>query len=169
MAKLLCAVLVEALSQRRRSRPHSRPCRHSPRISLDDAVRLAQKNEPVFAAARAQARIARLDHSVAVAGLLPSVTYHNQYLFTQGNGSNDRIGQTTTSPAPRFIANNAVHEYASQGVVNERLGLQQFSAVSWPARRRRRRRRKRRLRGAAWSPRWSRFTTAWPRPIPSSL
>ena len=99
-------------------------------ISLDEAIRLAEKNEPVFAAARAQARIARLDHSVAAASLLPSVTYHNQYLFTQGNGSNDRIGQTTTSPAPRFIANNAVHEYASQGVVNERLGLQQFGAVS---------------------------------------
>jgi outer membrane protein len=99
-------------------------------VSLDEAIRLAEKNEPVFAAARAQARIAKLDHSVAAASLLPSVTYHNQYLFTQGNGSNDRIGQTTTSPAPRFIANNAVHEYASQGVVNERLGVQQFSAVS---------------------------------------
>ena len=99
-------------------------------VSLDEAIRLAEKNEPVFAAARAQARIAKLDHSVAAASLLPSVTYHNQYLFTQGNGSSDRIGQTTTSPAPRFIANNAVHEYASQGVVNERLGVQQFSAVS---------------------------------------
>jgi outer membrane protein len=99
-------------------------------ISLDEAIRLAEKNEPVFAAARAQTRIAKLDHSVAAASLLPSVTYHNQYLFTQGNGSNDRIGQTTTSAAPRFIANNAVHEYASQGVVNERLGVQQFSAVS---------------------------------------
>ena len=99
-------------------------------VSLDEAIRLAEKNEPVFAAARAQARIAKLDHSVAAASLLPSVTYHNQYLFTQGNGSNDRIGQTTTSAAPRFIANNAVHEYASQGVVNERLGVQQFSAVS---------------------------------------
>lgn len=99
-------------------------------ISLDEAIRLAEKNEPVFAAARAQAGIAKLDHSVAAATLLPSVTYHNQYLFTQGNGSNDRIGQTTTSAAPRFIANNAVHEYASQGVVNERLGMQQFSAVS---------------------------------------
>jgi outer membrane protein TolC len=99
-------------------------------ISLDEAIRLAEKNEPVFAAARAQAGIAKLDHSVAAATLLPSVTYHNQYLFTQGNGSNDRIGQTTTSAAPRFIANNAVHEYASQGMVNERLGMQQFSAVS---------------------------------------
>ncbi len=93
-------------------------------------MRLAEKNEPAFATALAQARIAKLDHSIAVAGLLPSALMHNQYLFTQGNGSNDRIGQTTTSSAPRFIANNAVHEYASQGVVNETLGLQQFSAVS---------------------------------------
>ncbi len=58
------------------------------------------------------------------------MTYHNEYLFTQGNGSNDRIGQTTTSSAPRFIANNAVHEYATQGVVNETVGVQQFSAVT---------------------------------------
>ncbi|MGA8940993.1 MAG: TolC family protein [Acidobacteriaceae bacterium] len=128
-AKLLCAVLVGvALAAQAQSSLAS--ASSGPRISLDDAVRLAQKNEPAFAAALAQARIAGLDHSVAVAALLPSVTYHNQYLFTQGNGSNDRIGQTTTSSAPRFIANNAVHEYASQGVVNETLGLQQFSAVS---------------------------------------
>jgi outer membrane protein TolC len=99
-------------------------------ITLDEAVHLAEKNEPAFAAAQAQARISRLDHSVAVAGLLPSVTYHNQYLFTQGNGSTDRIGQTTTSSAPRFIANNAIHEYASQAVVNETIGLQRLSAVS---------------------------------------
>ena len=122
------------LEHRRRSSPPSRnhqcvAARSAQRISLDEAIRLAEKNEPTFAAAAAQSRIARLDHSVAVAGLLPSVTYHNQYLFTQGNGSNDRIGQTTNSSAPRFIANNAVHEYASQGVVNETLGLQQFSAV----------------------------------------
>jgi outer membrane protein TolC len=99
-------------------------------ITLDEAVHLAEKNEPTFAAAQAQAGIARLDHSIAVAGLLPSVTYHNQYLFTQGNGSTDRIGQTTNSAAPRFIANNAIHEYASEGIVNETVGLQQFSAVS---------------------------------------
>jgi outer membrane protein TolC len=131
MVKSLCATLIfsgatlSAQSAALLSAPAA-----VQQVSLDEAVHLAEKNEPVFAATLAQARIARLDHSVAVAGLLPSVTYHNQYLFTQGNGSNDRIGQTTTSSAPRFIANNAVHEYASQGVVNETLGLQQFSAVS---------------------------------------
>ena len=99
-------------------------------ISLDEAVRRAELNEPEFAAAAADGKVAQLDKSIARASLLPSATYHNQYLFTQGNGSNDRIGQTTTSPAPRFIANNAVHEYASQGVVNETVGLEQIAAVT---------------------------------------
>jgi len=99
-------------------------------ISLDDAIHRAQANEPAFAAAMADSRSAQLDRSIARAGLLPSATFHNQYLFTQGNGSADRVGQTTTSAAPRFIANNAVHEYASQAVVNETLGLQQLTAVT---------------------------------------
>jgi outer membrane protein TolC len=132
-AKALCASLIfsgAALSAQSASSLSATAPAQTQQITLDDAVHLAEKNEPTFAAALAQERIAKLDHSVAVAGLLPSVTYHNQYLFTQGNGSTDRIGQTTTSSAPRFIANNAIHEYASQGVVNETLGLQQFSAVT---------------------------------------
>ena len=98
-------------------------------ISLDAAIRRAQTNESAFATALAGSRSAQLDRYIARAGLLPSATFHNQYLFTQGNGSTDRIGQTTLSPAPRFIANNAVHEYASLGIVNEVVGLQQFAAV----------------------------------------
>jgi outer membrane protein TolC len=35
-----------------------------------------------------------------------------------------------TSGAPRFIANNAVHEYISQGVATETIGLAQFNALS---------------------------------------
>jgi outer membrane protein TolC len=133
MTKALCVSLVftgAALSAQSASSLSATAPAAAQQFTLDEAVHLAEKNEPTFAAALAQARIAKLDHSIAVAGLLPSVTYHNQYLFTQGNGSNDRIGQTTTSSAPRFIANNAVHEYASEGIVNETIGLQQFSAVS---------------------------------------
>ncbi|MGC9199518.1 MAG: TolC family protein [Acidobacteriaceae bacterium] len=102
----------------------------APRISLDEAIHLAEKYAPAFAAATAQMRLAALDHEEAVAGLLPSVVYHNQYLFTQANGTTDRIGQVLNASAPRFIANNAIHEYASQAVVNETLGLREFSAVS---------------------------------------
>jgi outer membrane protein TolC len=99
-------------------------------ISLDEAIRRAQANEPALAAARADSQSANLDRSIARAGLLPSATWHNQYLFTQGNGSTNRVGQTTTTSAPRFIANNSIHEYMSQGVVNETVGLQQFAAVT---------------------------------------
>jgi outer membrane protein TolC len=99
-------------------------------VTLDEALRLAEANEPTFRASLADSAVARLDKSIAVSGLLPSVVYHNQYLFTQGNGSSSRIGQTIGEPTPIFIANNAIHEYASQGVVNETIGLQQFNAVT---------------------------------------
>ncbi len=101
-------------------------------LSLDQVIQQAQTNEPTFAQAIADSKVAQLDRSIARAGLLPSAVFHNQYLFTQANGTNDRIGQTTTSVAPIFIANNAVHEYASQGVVTETLGLAQYTAVSRP-------------------------------------
>ena len=133
MVKVLCASLLfsgAALVAQSLAATPAPISTAATQISLDQAVHLAESNEPAFTAALAQGRLARLDRSVAIASLLPTVTYHNQYLFTQGNGSTDRIGQTTTSPAPRFIANNAVHEYASEGIVNETIGVQQFSAVA---------------------------------------
>ncbi|MDQ2842332.1 MAG: TolC family protein [Acidobacteriota bacterium] len=99
-------------------------------VTLDEALHLAEANEPNFRASLAASGIARLDKSIAVSALLPSAVYHNQYLYTQGNGSSSRIGQTIGQPTPIYIANNAIHEYASQGVVNETIGLQQFNAVT---------------------------------------
>jgi len=99
-------------------------------ITLDEAIHRAQANEPVFAASLAESRAADLDRSIARAGLLPSAVYHNQALYTQPNGLQNQAGQGVGSqPSPRFIANNAVREYASQGVVNETLGLQQAAAL----------------------------------------
>jgi outer membrane protein TolC len=100
-------------------------------ISLDDAIAQARANEPAFAAAVAASRNAALDRSIARSALLPSVEYHNQYLYTQplhapaGTG----VGSPAISSNPRFIANNAVHEYMSQGQVNETIGVQQINAV----------------------------------------
>ena len=97
-------------------------------ITLEEAIKRAEINEPAYAAAMADNKIARLDRSIARAGLLPSATYHNQYLYTQPNGASTQTGQGTGSqPAPIFIANNAVHEYFSQGVFDENLGLTQVS------------------------------------------
>jgi len=102
-------------------------------ITLEQAISLARANEPSFAAAAAASRVSDLDRSIARAALLPGVTYHNQFLYTQPSevaaNSGGSSSSSVTSPVI-FIANNAVHEYMSQGVVNETVGLAQFTAVS---------------------------------------
>jgi len=98
-------------------------------LTLDEAIRLAESNEPAFAAASAAARSSTLERKDARAALLPTITYHNQVIYTQPNGQSNRIGQTTNEPSPVFIANNAVREYASQGVFNESLGLGRVGAI----------------------------------------
>ena len=102
----------------------------APTITLAQAIAQARNNEPAFAAAVANKRVAAIDRSIARAALLPSATYHNQALYTQPNGAKNGGGPTGNQSAPRFIANNAVREYASQGIFNETLGVAQFTAVS---------------------------------------
>src|ERR1019366_3471262 len=99
-------------------------------LSLQEAIARAQASEPSYAAALADSQSALLGRSIARAGLLPSAVYHNQGLYTQGNGLKNQAGQGTGSqPSPKFIANNAVREYASQGVINETFGLAGVAAV----------------------------------------
>jgi outer membrane protein TolC len=99
-------------------------------VTLEQAISLARSNEPGFAAAAANARVAALDHSIARAALLPNAIYHNQYLYTQANGIHSSSNAIGAQSLPIFIANNAVHEYISQAVVNETLGLPQTIEVS---------------------------------------
>jgi outer membrane protein TolC len=99
-------------------------------ITLDEALQRAQSSEPTYASAIADSKVAGLDRAIARAGLLPSVTYHNQALYTQPNGLTNQAGQgVSPQPSPIFIANNAVREYASQAVINEDIGLAQVSGV----------------------------------------
>lgn len=118
---------IAALGQRSVDQAGARPLAA---LSLEDAIRRAEANEPAFAAASAESRATALERKDARAALLPSASYHNQFLFTQ---SNQTAAQTTqggfTQSLPVFIANNAVHEYYSQGVVTETIGLAQISGV----------------------------------------
>jgi len=99
-------------------------------ITLEEAIHRAEANEPGYAASAAESKVAGLDRWNARADLLPGVTYHNQALYTQANGEQNQAGQGVGSqPSPRFIANNAVREYASQAVVNETIGLGQVAGV----------------------------------------
>jgi outer membrane protein TolC len=99
-------------------------------ITLEEAIDRAEANEPAYATAVADSKVSALDRSLARGSLLPSVVYHNQALYTQANGLRNQAGQGASSqPAPRFIANNAVREYASQGSINETLGLAGMAGV----------------------------------------
>jgi outer membrane protein TolC len=82
------------------------------RLSLQDAIERARRNDPQFQSAQTDAGIAREDRVQARDGLLPSVAYNNSGIYTQANRG--PLGVI-------FIANNAVHEYISQGNVHEAL------------------------------------------------
>lgn len=106
------------------------PAAPFPVLTLDDAIHRAEANEPALAAAAAESRATALERTDARTALLPSVTYHNQYLFTQSNHTQSQTTQGGVDQSlPVFIANNAVHEYSSQGSVNEAIGLAQVGAV----------------------------------------
>ena len=82
-------------------------------LTLQDALARAKKNSTEFQAATTEAAIAAEDRKQARDALLPTATYNNQVLYTQGNGSG----------SVRYIANNAVHEYISQGNIHEAIDL----------------------------------------------
>lgn len=88
------------------------------RVTLQDALERARHNSVVFQAAAGDAAIAHEDRTQARDALLPSVTYSNSGLYTQGGGVGFPV---------RYIANNAVHEYISQGNVHETLGVAGFA------------------------------------------
>jgi outer membrane protein TolC len=86
------------------------------RLTLQDALDRARKNSTQFQAALTTAALARQDRTQARNALLPTVTYNNSAIYTQGVplGAEKVIGAPVI-----FIANNAVHEYLSQADVHE--------------------------------------------------
>jgi outer membrane protein TolC len=119
---------IDAVAQQQGPAPATNAA--PPSITLEQAITMARANEPTFAAAAGNARIAALDHSIARSALLPNATFHNQYLYTQPNRLHSDTAAIGAQSLPVFIANNSVHEYTSQAVVNETLGLPQTIAVS---------------------------------------
>jgi outer membrane protein TolC len=84
------------------------------RLTLADALNLARRNSVAFQSALSDAGIAHEDQKQSLAALLPTAQYNNIATYTQGN---NRDGGFI------FIANNAVHEYLSQGDVHESFDL----------------------------------------------
>ncbi len=100
-------------------------------ITFDEAIKLAQANEPAFAAASAASRSAALDRSIARAGMLPTARLFSQDIYTEPNGiyTEGDAGQPS-SPLPRFVANDSrPREYMAQGVAEETIGVAGLAAV----------------------------------------
>lgn len=86
-------------------------------LTLQDALNRARANSVQFQAALTDQGVAHEDKVQARAALLPSVTYNNEFIYTEPNGS----------PSGVFIANNSVHEYLSQGNVHQVFGYTNYS------------------------------------------
>jgi outer membrane protein TolC len=94
------------------------------RLTLQDALDRARKNSTQFQAALTTAALARQDRTQARNALLPTVTYNNSAIYTQGVP----LGTQTLVGAPViFIANNAVHEYLSQADVHQSFDAAAFA------------------------------------------
>src|SRR5260370_29427804 len=101
------------------SRPEAQSTPPALRLTLQDALARARKNSTQFQSALTDAGLAHEDKIQARDALRPSVIYNNEALYTQSNGPGNGV---------RYIANNAVHEYVSQGNVHETLDLASISS-----------------------------------------
>jgi outer membrane protein TolC len=88
------------------------------RITLEDALAFARKNDPTYHAVVTEAGITREDRAQARDALLPTASFTTSALYTEPNNGPNGI---------KFIANNAPHEYVSQGNVHEQLDLASFA------------------------------------------
>jgi outer membrane protein TolC len=88
------------------------------RLTLQDALSRARRNSVDYQSALTDAGVAREDRTQARASLLPGVNYNTSGIYSEGTGVNGTV---------KFIANNAVHEYASQGNVHEAIDLASFA------------------------------------------
>ncbi len=86
-------------------------------LTLQDALNRARTNSVQFQAALTDQGVAHEDKVQARAALLPSVTYNNQFIYTEPNGTSSGV----------FVANNSVHEYLSQGNVHQVIGYSNYT------------------------------------------
>jgi outer membrane protein TolC len=80
-------------------------------IDLKNALELARGNSRQLQSAALDVSLAREDRNQAKAVLLPSLSFFNQVVYTQGNGTESGI----------FIANDGVHVYSSQAQVHQEI------------------------------------------------
>jgi outer membrane protein TolC len=83
-------------------------------LTLQDALERARKNNPEYRAAVTEFGLAKEDKVQSRAALLPNVSFNNSFIYTEGGGL-PGVG--------RYVANNGVHEYISQGDLHQEFSL----------------------------------------------
>jgi len=86
-------------------------------LTLQDALERARRINPEYHASVTELGLAKEDKVQSRSMLLPNVNFTTSFLYTEGNG-------TLSS---RFIANNGVHEYISQGDVHQEFSPANFA------------------------------------------
>jgi len=88
------------------------------RLTLQEALALARKNEPTYNSVVTAAGVAGETRAQSRDALLPSVNFDTSVIYTQGSNA-----PNSPPNSVRFIANNAPHEYISLGNVHQILDL----------------------------------------------
>jgi len=105
----------QAVAKQQQAAAPTSPAPGAPlRLTLQDALALARKNEPTYNSVATAAGVAGETRAQSRDALLPSVNFDTSVIYTQGSN---------TPGSVRFIANNAPHEYISQGNVHQILDL----------------------------------------------
>lgn len=114
MNRLICAALIWAsFTAAALAQGESQSNQAPITITLQDAIARAKQLAPDFHAVLTDYGIAKEDRAISRAGLLPSVNYNMQFVYTEPLPGN----------VPRFIANNGAHEYLAQGNAHQSLSL----------------------------------------------
>jgi outer membrane protein TolC len=100
-----------AIAQQPNTQPATSGAGPALTISLQNALERARSNNQQLQSALLNTALVREDRIQAKAGLLPTLSYNNQYIYTQGNGT----------PSGVFVANDGVHVYSSQATIHEEV------------------------------------------------
>jgi outer membrane protein TolC len=90
-------------------------------LTFQQALDLARKNSTQFQATVVNAGVLHEDAKQARNTLLPTVTYDNSALYTQGTPGS--VAAVAGAPPVIFIANNTPHEYVSQANIHEAIDM----------------------------------------------
>lgn len=121
-AALLCARIVFSQPLPQAPQP-SAPVANPAGLTLDQAIAAAVANDPAFRSAVATAGSAHLDGKISRSTLLPNASANGVYAYTQPSGFLSDGAPRGLQELPIFVANDSIHEYWAQILVNQSVSL----------------------------------------------